>query len=139
MYIINWDGTKWDYDKLPTVSKAYVDTIGTSGTVNPQNYLYVAKNGSDNNAGTGEDPFLTIQAAINAASSGTTVFVFPGNYAENITFKAGVNISSPIKFGVYISGNHIANYAGTVVLDNVTLTSSTGVTLTMSGTTAENF
>jgi hypothetical protein len=141
VYTIIWDGYKWDYEKLPTASKAYVDAMSSGGStsVDPANYLYVAKNGIDTNVGTGENPFLTISAAITAATSGTTVFVFPGTYTENITFKSGVNISSPIKFGVTISGNHIANYSGTVVLDNITLSSSTGVTLTMSGTTAENF
>jgi len=36
--------------------------------------------------------FSTIQAAINAASSGDTVFVHPGVYDESLTLKDGVNV-----------------------------------------------
>lgn len=36
--------------------------------------------------------YTSIQAAINAASSGTTIWVFPGTYAETITLKDGVDI-----------------------------------------------
>jgi hypothetical protein len=46
-----------------------------------------AVNGSDGNSGlTPEQPFATIQKAINMAGDGTgdTIFVFPGTYAENL-------------------------------------------------------
>lgn len=36
--------------------------------------------------------FSTIQAAINAASSGQTIFIRPATYTENLTLKAGVDL-----------------------------------------------
>lgn len=97
------------------------------------NILYVSKNGKDSNVGSNDLPMLTVQAAINKAVSGTTIYIYPGTYTENLTLKAGVNIMSPIKFGVYIVGNHIANNVGTVVAHNIVFNSNTGITLTITG------
>ena len=46
---------------------------------------YVAKTGSDNNSGTKESPFLTIQAAANVAQAGDVITVRQGVYRERIT------------------------------------------------------
>jgi hypothetical protein len=56
------------------------------------NILYVAKNGNDSNNGTFNKPFLTIKAAMTAATSGTSVHVAPGSYTEinPITIPANV-------------------------------------------------
>lgn len=114
--------------------------VGGTGVVKPQNYLYVAKSGNDTTGdGSANLPYLTWGKAISVATSGTAIAGFPGTYTEDITFKAGVSLISPIKFGVYISGNHTANFTGTVVLDNITLQSATGTTLAFSGTGAQNF
>ena len=57
---------------------------GASGINSAPNVLYVAKDGSDSNNGTSIDnAFLTIKAAVGAATSGTTVKVMSGNYVEN--------------------------------------------------------
>lgn len=114
------------------------DVADSSINLRSVNYLYVSKGGSDSNAGSVNAPMLTVQAAINNAVSGTVIFIFPGTYTENITLKAGVYLTCPIKFGVTITGNHIANFTGTVVIDNIILNSSTGSTLTVAGTTALN-
>lgn len=107
--------------------------------VKPANYLYVAKNGNDTSGtGAAEKPYLTVQYAIDSASSGTTVFIFPGTYTENITLKAGVSLTSPVKFGVYIIGNVSSVFTGTVVCDGIIFQSSTGVTITFSGTGSQN-
>jgi hypothetical protein len=106
--------------------------------VKPTNYLYVAKNGLDTNDGSASKPFLTIQKAIDTATSGTTIFIFPSSYVENIIFKAGVMLTSPVKFGVTITGNHIADFTGTVVIDNITLNSTSGNTLSFNGTGIQN-
>lgn len=58
-----------------------------------QQMLYVAKNGSDSNNGTFNKPFLTIKAALQAATSGTTVFVAPGSYTENNPVTVPANVS----------------------------------------------
>lgn len=106
--------------------------------VKPNNYLYVAKNGLDTNDGSASNPFLTIQKAIDTATSGTTIFIFPASYSENIALKANVMLTSPVKFGVTITGNHIANFAGTVVCDNITFNSTSGNTLSFNGIGIQN-
>jgi hypothetical protein len=58
------------------------------------NQIYVAKNGNDSNDGTLNQPFLTIKAALAAATSGTSVQIAPGTYTENnpVTIPAGVSL-----------------------------------------------
>lgn len=58
------------------------------------NILHVAKNGNDSNNGTINSPYLTIKAALAAATNGQTVLVAPGTYTENnpITIPAGVSL-----------------------------------------------
>ncbi len=46
---------------------------------------HVAKTGNDNNQGTSESPFLTIQTAANIANAGDIVTVHKGVYRERIT------------------------------------------------------
>lgn len=68
----------------------------SSGTHIPAsaNILYVAKNGNDSNDGSINAPFLTIKAAMAAATNGVSVHVAPGTYTEAnpITIPAGVSL-----------------------------------------------
>jgi hypothetical protein len=60
-----------------------------------ENVLYVSKSGSDDNSGaTIAEAFLTIDSAIAAANTGTTIFVKSGDYTVNnpVTIPAGVAI-----------------------------------------------
>ena len=66
----------------------------------------------------------TIQAAINAAASGDTIIVLPGNYSGDITLKKNVNI---VAFDDDIIGNVIIS--GAVTFDNT----STGNFFSFSG------
>ena len=57
--------------------------------------LFVSVNGSDSNAGDHQnDPFGTLKHALSQATSGDTIFVFPGVYDEitPLTVPVGVNI-----------------------------------------------
>ncbi len=59
------------------------------------NIWYVAVNGSDSYSGTHQnDPFLTIKHALSQATSGDTVYVYPGDYEEifPLTVPQGVAI-----------------------------------------------
>lgn len=114
-----------------------------SGIVKPTNYIYVSKNGNDTTGdGSAGSPYLTVSKAITVATAGTTIFIFPGTYAENLTFKVGVNLTCPVQYGVYIVGNHTATGTGTIISDNIILqnasSASSGTTLTVSGSTAIN-
>jgi len=164
----NWNATtnSPDLDAVTTVGNAYiVSTAGTHtlGTISSwavndvalkttagwailsnhyslvTNYIYVGKQGSDTTGnGSVEKPYLTVSKAITMATSGTTVFIWPGTYTENLTLKAGVNLVGPSKFSVTIVGSVIASLTGTVYLEKIVFRSSTGKVLTVSGNTAEN-
>jgi hypothetical protein len=114
-----------------------------TANVKPTNYIYVGKNGSDSTGdGSANLPYLTIGAAITAATSGKTIFVWPGTYTESITFKAGVNLTSPAVYSVYVIGNHVANFTGTVINENIVFqnasSAASGTTLAFSGTGVQN-
>jgi hypothetical protein len=123
-----------------------VKMIGGStvfGSIKPLNYLYVGKNGNDASGdGSAGNPFLTVGAAMSIATAGTTVNTFPGTYTENLTFKAGVNLTCPVEYGVYIVGNHTANFSGTVICENIVLqnanSAASGTVLTVSGSSVIN-
>lgn len=111
--------------------------------VKPGNTLFVAKNGNDSTGNGSENyPYLTIGAAITAATAGTNVIINYGSYTENITFAAGVNLISNASYGVYIIGNHTANFNGTVICQNIVFQNpssvASGTTITYSGTSAQN-
>lgn len=53
------------------------------------NIFHVAKNGSDNNTGSKEHPFLTINAAAGAAKPSDTIVVHEGEYREWVNPKRG--------------------------------------------------
>jgi hypothetical protein len=131
-------GTSTSQSAINVETKTLLATL-TGIHVKPTNICYVSKSGNDTTGdGSAVYPYLTIQAAINASSAGVTIYVYPGTYTESLTFKAGVNICAPSNFSVYVTGNHISSFTGTVVLNNIILQSTTGVTLTTSGSGAQN-
>ena len=79
-----------------------------TGINSAPNVLYVAKDGLDTNNGTSIDnAFLTISAAVGAASSGTTVKVLSGKYTESnpISVPAFVSIVGDDQRSVQVSGS----------------------------------
>ena len=65
----------------------------------------------------------TIQAAITTATSGDTIFITPGTYTENLTLKAGVNLTS-------FSGEQSLNGSGHVlVIGNATFSTAGSVNI----------
>lgn len=121
------------WSNLATVSQVQglVNTVTTS-------VIYVAKNGLDTNTGGILNPLLTISAAITAATAGTTIYVSPGTYTENLTLKAGVSIIGQQSGSSIITGNITANYSGTVYLHSLDFQASSGIVLLLSGTNATN-
>ena len=68
------------------------------------NSLFVSKDGNDTTAQPYSlvNQYLTIQAAINDAASGETVFVYPGTYTENLTISGGIRVH--FFLGAIVSG-----------------------------------
>jgi hypothetical protein len=63
-------------------------------TTNVENVLYVSKSGDDGNTGiTLGNSFLTIKAALSAATSGTTIFVKSGDYTEDNPVNVPANVA----------------------------------------------
>src|SRR5258708_29721455 len=101
--------------------------------------LHVAKlivNSSSNAGGN----YTTITAALTAAVSGDTIFVMPGatgTYTENLTLKAGVNISAfPCDAetpNVTIVGKATATFAGKCTLSDLCLQTNGDYVLELTG------
>ena len=82
----------------------------------------------------------TIAAALTSASSGDTIFIRPGTYTENLTLKAGVNLTaftSDASLGqVVISGKMSYTGGGFLVISNIRLTNASDNIIAFSGTSA---
>jgi hypothetical protein len=126
--------------ELASTFRSNLNSMFTDLYTHPTSYIYVGKNGNDTDGdGSPLNPYLTISKAITEATSGTTIFVFPGTYTEDLTMKAGVNISTSTKFSVYVVGTVTMNITGTVYAQQIVFKSSTGKVLNFIGTTAQNF
>lgn len=85
-------------------SKPVIDAQGNLVGA-PDKILYVAKNGNDSNDGSFTNPFLTIKAAMAAATAGNiAVHVAPGTYTEDnpITIPANVSLMGDNLRSVFI-------------------------------------
>ncbi len=88
----------------------------------------------------GQGDFTTIATALTAASSGQTIFLRPGTYTENISLKAGVNITAYSCDGltpnVTIAGKCSFSGAGTVTLSGIRLQTNSDYCLEVTGSSA---
>ena len=75
---------------------------------------YVATNGSDNSAGTLDDPFRTIQEAADRAGPGDTVFIRGGTYRETVRPSRSGSAGAPVTFRPY--GNESVTVSGADVV-----------------------
>ena len=87
---------------------------------------YIAKNGNDNNPGTEEKPWLTLNKAGQTATAGDTIYVKQGIYNEQLDIKNSGNENNYITFSAYstdeviIDGTYISlNWNGLIRLDNI--------------------
>lgn len=79
----------------------------------------------------------TIQSAIDAASAGDTVFIRPGTYTENLTLKAGVDLTGYTSDGfsghVIINGKCSFSAAGAVHISGLRLQTNSDFFLEVTG------
>ncbi len=88
----------------------------------------------------------TVAGALSSASSGDTIFIRPGTYTEDITLKAGVNLSAyecdegyQNKSGnVNIVGTVSASYNGVVNISGIGFTTNSNFLLNVTGSNASN-
>ncbi len=82
----------------------------------------------------------TITAALAAASSGETIFIRPGTYTENLTLKAGVDISAftcdAYTPNVKIIGKCAFTTAGTISISGICLQTNSDFALAVTGSAA---
>ena len=85
----------------------------------------------------------TIAAALTSASSGDTIFIRPGTYTENLTLKAGVNLTAygcdsslNLTGNVKIVGKATLSTAGTVTISGIELKTNSDFFLVVSGANA---
>jgi hypothetical protein len=88
----------------------------------------------------GNGDFTTIQAAINAATTGQTIFLRPGTYTENPVLKSGVDLVAFVTDGdipnVIINGACTYSSAGTVGISGIELQTNSGFLLAVTGSAA---
>jgi hypothetical protein len=108
-------------------------TLEAQNTFSNGHEVYIIHNGQPEGG-----VYSSIQAAIDDAHSGDTVFVGNGTYDENVALKAGVSLEGQSEVGVVINGT----LSTPSQFDNVTVSqltvedhSSTAMLLDMTGTT----
>ncbi len=91
----------------------------------------------------GQGTHTTIATALTSASSGDTIFIRPGTYTENLTLKAGVNLSAFVCDGslnatghVIISGTCTLTTAGSVTISGIQLQTNSAALLAVTGSAA---
>jgi len=72
--------------------------IGCSGTDNNEisTTYFVSPSGDDNNDGTEDNPFRTIQEAVDTAQSSGIIYIKSGTYKERISFNHSGRVNHPI-------------------------------------------
>lgn len=104
-----------------SVKVAYDAAIAAQGAAPLASATVLFVNGTTGNNSTAARgtarPYLTITAALAAASEGDTIFVAPGNYAESVTLSKGVNLvgtftDQAISSGPKITGTFTVSISG---------------------------
>ena len=81
------------------------------------NDYYVSNNGNNNNAGTIDNPFLTIQKAADVMTAGDICYIRQGNYHEVISMNNNDGLeSAPLIFSAYPNERVLLD--GTVQLES---------------------
>ncbi|WP_417601296.1 right-handed parallel beta-helix repeat-containing protein [Owenweeksia hongkongensis] len=88
----------------------YVNDNNTAGDI------YTTAVGSNLNSGTMASPYLSIQSAIDAASSGDTIYVDAGTYNENVSVDKSLTLLGAGSGATIIDGDNNGSGLGTIFL-----------------------
>ncbi len=126
-----------------TVTETYNTTGASTGNFAVENRAWLTGLVVDSSTTPGtRGTYSTIASALIAAVSGQTIFIRTGTYTENLTLKAGVNLSSFECDGytpnVTILGTCTASFTGTVSISGIELKTNGANALSVSGSNATN-
>jgi parallel beta-helix repeat protein len=79
---------------------------------NSSTEYYVSPTGSDSNSGTFQEPFKTIQKALNTVSAGDTISIRGGTYREKLTVKTSGTSGNSITIQNYENENVVIDGSG---------------------------
>ena len=98
--------------EFATLGSGYFDELFITEVYDGPTW-HISTSGSDDNDGSEESPFATIQAGINASSDGDSILVDAGTYVENINYNGkNIVVQGEDRETTIIDGNQ----GGTVVL-----------------------
>ncbi len=144
---VPWDSSFIPNDSAWDSSGNYCLVVGddTDATADENAWVYSSLNGNWTKVEGGEAPTpkaatyfvgsgagnqsTTIQAAINMASAGDTVYVWPGTYYENVVVNKAINLTGHKKLTTIID----ANFAGNTLTIMADFVNVQGFTITHSG------
>ena len=77
-----------------TVNTGAIEVAGIDIALSQGNIYYVAVNGSDDNSGVHQqDPLSSVGRALDLASAGDTVYIYPGTYSETLPLVVPVGVT----------------------------------------------
>ena len=115
--------TEFTHDGVAFINKDAITISGTDTLVTGEwaegggpelTAWYVNKSGSDDNNGSPQGPFLTVQKAVDSSTSGDVIFIYPGDYAETVTILDDHSLSFE-----GVGGSHDDSTKPEVEIDNV--------------------
>ena len=118
-----WDQVWSDTINADTITANSLVLDGVDMTLRQGNIFYVAKNGDDARTGTHpQDPFLTIGQALTQATTGDTIYIYPGAYQETfpLTVPVGVTVKGHSLRSVTITPTNPTNTNDAFLLNGET-------------------
>ena len=105
-----WNNVWADTFNAGTINATDVNVGGIDLSTRHANTVYVAENGSNNNAGNHpQSPYQTVEKALQNVTAGDTVHIYPGVYQERLplVIPAGVTVKGHSMRGVTIKPDSV--------------------------------